>query len=49
MGELETYEQMRVFTRSMNKVTFGRTLAKLEAQTENIEKELGEVKCQEES
>lgn len=40
MGELETYEQMRVFTRSMNKVTFGRTLAKLEAQTENIEKEL---------
>lgn len=29
MGELEMYENLRVFTRSMNKVVFGRTMAKL--------------------
>lgn len=41
MGELESYEPLRVFTRTMNKVTFGRTISKLASQfPNNIKKSL---------
>lgn len=38
MGELEAFEPLRVFTRTMNKVSFGRTMAKLSSTYQQITK-----------
>ena len=32
MGTMETFDELKVFTRSLNKITFGRTMSKMTSQ-----------------